>query len=125
MQCGRSKWQSPRWRTDSTFWYSRFAKDCEGGLEPRFRSGFGSHFTDKMTEYLHTKGIAVANPVQRLQEAGQIDYTLTGHESLVIASLFGRHVRGIVKVNMDNSVATCLNDVLWCCSRPIPMPGIH
>ena len=67
----------------------------------------------------------VTDPMQGLQEAGQVDDAFAGQQALVIADLFRRQIWGVIEMDVHDAVAAGRDDVLGGRPGVVPVPGIE
>ena len=103
---------------------SGLTKHREGAIEPGFRGCFRCHIF-RSPEDFYAERIVVADALERLQEAGQIDDTFAGEQTLIIADLLWRQIRRVIEMDMHDAIAAGGDDVLWGGPCVVPVPGIE
>jgi hypothetical protein len=76
-------------------------------------------------EDFYAERIVVVDALERLQEAGQVDDTFAGQQTLIIVDLLWRQVRRVIEMDVHDAIAAGGNDVRCGGSCVVPVPGIE
>jgi len=100
-----AKWRSHE-PAESSLQDTRLLHCREGGVESQLRALLCGHLRWDSAKRLRAHAVRIPDPLERLEEADQIDAALSRHEALVVTDVLGWRRLRIGNVDVVDAIAT-------------------